>query len=90
MHLQNRTYKASSPHKKYKGLMMANQNRRNIEPFQEFYLLTFRKNMLPPSSGSKNKPSTMVVLATCFHAGFLFGLFFDPEDGGNMFLQSVG
>jgi hypothetical protein len=22
-------------------------------------------------------------------AGFLFGLFFDPEDGGNMFLQNV-
>jgi hypothetical protein len=26
------------------------------------------------------------LLATCFHAGFLRGLFFDPEDGGDMFL----
>jgi hypothetical protein len=26
------------------------------------------------------------LLATCFHAGFLLGLFFDPEDGGDMFL----
>jgi hypothetical protein len=25
-------------------------------------------------------------LATCFQAGFLLGLFFDPEDGGDMFL----
>jgi hypothetical protein len=30
------------------------------------------------------------VLATCFHAGFLLGLFFDPEDGGDMFLRNVG
>jgi hypothetical protein len=27
--------------------------------------------------------------ATCFHAGFLLGLFFNPEDGGDMFLQNV-
>jgi hypothetical protein len=30
------------------------------------------------------------LLATCFHFGFLFGLFFDPEDGGDMFLRYVG
>jgi hypothetical protein len=24
------------------------------------------------------------------HTGFLLGLFFDPEDGGDMFLQNVG
>jgi hypothetical protein len=23
---------------------------------------------------------------TCFYAGFFLGLFFDPEDGGNMFI----
>jgi hypothetical protein len=27
---------------------------------------------------------------TCFHAGFLLNLFFDPEDGGYMFLRNVG
>jgi hypothetical protein len=32
---------------------------------------------------------TQALLATCFHAAFLLGLFFDPEDGGNMFLQNV-
>jgi hypothetical protein len=26
----------------------------------------------------------------CFHAGFLLGLFFNPEDGGNMFLRNFG
>jgi hypothetical protein len=30
------------------------------------------------------------LLATCFHASFLLGLFFDPEDGGDMFLRNVG
>jgi hypothetical protein len=35
---------------------------------------------------------TLVValLDNCFHAGFLIGLFFDPEDGGDMFLRNVG
>jgi hypothetical protein len=34
--------------------------------------------------------SIIALLSTCFHTGFLLGLFFDPEDGGNMFLQNVG
>jgi hypothetical protein len=29
-------------------------------------------------------------LATCFNAGFLLGLFFDTENGGDMFLLNVG
>jgi hypothetical protein len=32
----------------------------------------------------------MEVYRGNFHAGFLLGLFFDPEDGGDMFLQKVG
>jgi hypothetical protein len=30
------------------------------------------------------------LLSTYFHAGFLLDLFFDPEDGGGMFLRNVG
>jgi hypothetical protein len=30
-----------------------------------------------------------MIIATCFYAGFLLGLFFDPEDGGDMFLRNV-
>jgi hypothetical protein len=34
--------------------------------------------------------SLLALLATCFYAGFLLGLFFDLEDGGDMFLRNVG
>jgi hypothetical protein len=34
--------------------------------------------------------ASRAVLATCFHAGFLLNLFFNPEDGGDMFLRNVG
>jgi hypothetical protein len=30
------------------------------------------------------------LLVTCFHAGFLLGLSFDPEDGDDIFLRNVG
>jgi hypothetical protein len=29
------------------------------------------------------------LFVTCFHAGFLHGLIFDPEDGGDMFLRKL-
>jgi hypothetical protein len=30
------------------------------------------------------------LLATCFYTGFLLGLFFDSENGGDMFLRNIG
>jgi hypothetical protein len=47
--------------------------------------------MSPAISGSKNKPSKepAKLLSICFHAGFLLGLFFNPEDGGNIFFRNV-
>jgi hypothetical protein len=44
------------------------------------------------SSGSKDKPrrnqreTNQNLLATCFHSTIFLGLFFDPEDGGGIFL----
>jgi hypothetical protein len=43
------------------------------------------RNMAPPSSTSKNKHESSMK-----SGGFLLGLFFDPEDGGGMFLRNVG
>jgi hypothetical protein len=36
--------------------------------------------------------SSLFWSAVCYllHAGFLLGLYFDPENGGNMFLRNVG
>jgi hypothetical protein len=36
------------------------------------------------------KEYEQALLATCFHPGFLLGLFFDLEDGGDMFLRNIG
>jgi hypothetical protein len=41
---------------------------------------TFRRKI------SSSSPS----LFTCFHAGLSLGLFFDPEDGSDIFLRKVG
>jgi hypothetical protein len=50
------------------------------------------------SLGSKNMPSKKPALrqtasgSTCYllHAVILLGFFFDPEEGGDMFLKNVG
>jgi hypothetical protein len=54
--------------------------------------LMFQRNTLHPSSESMNKPSKKPGSRACYllHADFLLGLFLDPQDGGNMFLQNIG
>jgi hypothetical protein len=33
---------------------------------------------------------SLALLANCFYADFLFGLFFDPEDGDDICLRNSG
>jgi hypothetical protein len=42
-----------------------------------------------PMSGWNMTPSLQVAIRFCllFHTSLLLGLFFDPEDGGDMFFQ---
>jgi hypothetical protein len=44
----------------------------------------------PPSSGSNNRPRKKPAWEQVANGGFLLGLFFDLEDGGDMFLWNVG
>jgi hypothetical protein len=44
--------------------------------------------MLSPFSGSKKQVASTACYL--FHAGFLLGLLFDPENGGHMLLRNVG
>jgi hypothetical protein len=46
-------------------------------------------DITPCSPLKDNRRFRGALLATCFHAGFLLGLFFNPEDGGDMFLQNM-
>jgi hypothetical protein len=45
---------------------------------------TFRINMSPPSSGSKNNPIRKLL-----HACYLLGLSIGPEDGRDAFLRNA-
>jgi hypothetical protein len=37
----------------------------------------------------QNFGKAIALFATCFHVGFLSGLFFDPEYGDEIFFQNV-
>jgi hypothetical protein len=50
-------------------------------------------NKFSTEQNKLNKKLTRKLMArrdTRFHAEFLLGLFFDPEDEGHMFLRNVG
>jgi hypothetical protein len=51
---------------------------------------TFRRNLSPPTSRWENKPETKVEAGGKYSPiSFLLGLFFNLEDGGDMFLRNV-
>jgi hypothetical protein len=59
------------------------------------FYLPILKNISPPFSGSKIKPNNKSAEADGKlnyppFTGFFFGVFFDPENGGDMFLRNVG
>jgi hypothetical protein len=43
--------------------------------------------MSPPSSGSRKDSNMKICL---LHAGFMLSLFFESEDGSDMFLDTAG
>jgi hypothetical protein len=45
---------------------------------------------LPPEEGLPVPTSFLALLATCFHAGLLLRIFFDPEDEDDIFLRNIG
>jgi hypothetical protein len=47
------------------------------------HLVVISLRTLPVSRNS-------ILVASCFHTDFLLGLFFYPEDGGDIFLRNVG
>jgi hypothetical protein len=49
--------------------------------------MMFQKKILPPSSGSKRKPSKSKQQEETDSAWFLLGFVFDLEGGGSKFLQ---
>jgi hypothetical protein len=53
---------------------------------------TFRRNISPPSSESKNKLSRKIsrTIIALLIACYLSVLFFDAEDGGDIFLRNFG
>jgi hypothetical protein len=42
------------------------------------------------SQARNRRKISLALLATCVHAGFLLGLYIDPEDGGDMFIRNFG
>jgi hypothetical protein len=45
---------------------------------------------ITPYSPLEVSPASRTLPATFFQAGFLLASFFDPEDGGDIFVRNVG
>jgi hypothetical protein len=66
---------------------------RNINKYAGFHVLTvfiMKSSIFWDTMLCIRKKAGRALLVTCFHTGFLPVLVFDPEAGGNMFLQNFG
>jgi hypothetical protein len=61
----------------------------NIEIAKK-YLFLFLKWLLEIGRNIRMMLARMERWKSHFYSGFLLGLFFDPEDGGDMFPRNVG
>jgi hypothetical protein len=46
-------------------------------------------NFIRSNAGAQKPATPRPLLATCIHSDFLLGLFFNPEDRGEIFLRNV-
>jgi hypothetical protein len=57
--------------------------------FHSFLLLSPVRFFVHGSSTLRDITPSRALLATSFQSGFMLCLFFDPEDGGDIFLRNV-
>jgi hypothetical protein len=58
--------------------------------YEELYLLGYNPVLSVKYQPTFQKNTSPAILSACFHVDVLFGLFFDYEDGGDMFLRNIG
>jgi hypothetical protein len=66
--------------------ILAVQSVLRVEPTGTDFLSSISS---PDSYITRNFGKPIALIATCFHAGFLLYLLFDPKDEGNIFIRNI-